>query len=231
MSYKPATQARPQGANNEVNTLSAKPSAFPVPYAGNQPARLSLIVDVGTQEREDFVDPKTQEAKPQKPVQQMVVFVDLVDQVVDYGGEIGEAQYRLMLNKKFMRDITGISFNTVPPRDGDGNLVQGKNWTFHPMNMFTKLAKAIGETDVINPDAPDNTNIVKLLNGAFYVDVDVNQQEDKNGKKDDEGNVIVYTNVKSKGVSPLPLKKGKPEEVDPLMAVPMIINHNSVVFD
>ena len=72
-----------------------------------QAARISLIVDIGTQERPDFEEKDKQgnviEVKPQKPAQQVVVFADLVDQVVDYGGDIGEKQYRLMLNKELQR--------------------------------------------------------------------------------------------------------------------------------
>src|SRR5437763_16906908 len=84
-----------------------EPRNFPVPKGGARRARVSLIVDLGTQERDPvweldgkLVKEGTDGAveKAQKPAHQVAVFADLVNDVVDYGGDIGEAQYRLMLN-------------------------------------------------------------------------------------------------------------------------------------
>lgn len=226
MSYKPTNTSnndKPKSSGVAPNGVAYK---YPVPEAGNQSARISLIVDIGTQEREDFEDPNTGEIKPQKPVQQVVVFADLVDQVVDYGGDIGEKQYRLMLNKNFKGDIQGINFTAVPPRDADGNLIEGKIWTFHPANLLTKLAKATGNEHILGVDQDNNMDIAALLGAAFYADVEV--KENDSGKKNDAGEPIIYRNVNFKGASKLPLVKGKPVEVEDLQVKPVIINHNNV---
>lgn len=232
MSYTPKAQGNTKSDSGYSKTAAnGEAYKFPVPDAGNQSARISLIVDIGTQEREDFVDPKTKVVTPQKPCQQVVVFADLVDQVVDYGGDIGEKQYRLMLNKNFRGDIQGINFTAVPPRDADGNLMEGKNWTFHPQNLLTKLAKASGNEHILGTDPDNNMNINELLGAAFYADVEVTSTPDKNGKKGTDGEVIVYNNVNFKGASKLPMVKGKFVEVEELGATPLILNHNNVTKD
>jgi hypothetical protein len=229
MSYTPKAQGNTKSDSGYSKTApNGEAYKFPVPDAGNQSARISLIVDIGTQEREDFVDPTTKVVTPQKPCQQVVVFADLVDQVVDYGGDIGEKQYRLMLNKNFRGDIQGINFTAVPPRDAEGKLIEGKNWTFHPQNLLTKIAKASGNEHILGTDPNNNMNINELLGAAFYADVEVTSTPDKNGKKDSSGNVIVYNNVNFKGASKLPMVKGKPVEVEELSATPLILNHNNV---
>jgi hypothetical protein len=226
MSYKP--QSQKQSTNGPRVGGNGKPVLYPVPEAGNQAARISLIVDLGTQERDDFVDQKTKIATPQSPCQQLVIFADLVDQVVDYGGDIGKAQYRLLLNHTDKGKIQGVNFNAVPARDAEGNTVKGKMWTFHPQNMLTKLAKATGQEQILGKDEDNNMDISQLLGQGFYADVSVTQTEDRNGKKDNEGNTVVYTNVNFKGASKPPIIKGKPAEIEDLQVTPMILNHENV---
>lgn len=224
MSYKPNAQPK----KTVVKSATDKPFKYPIPEAGSNAARISLIVDIGTQERGPYVDPTTKEEKPQNPIQQVVVFADLVDQVVDYGGDIGEKQYRLLLNSQYDNEIKGVNFAAFPPRDADGKLIEGKVWTFHPASLLTKLAKATGKEHILGTDPDNNMNIAELLGAAFYADVQVTSNEDKKGKKDADGNVIVYHNVKFGGASKLPLVKGKPVEVEELTVTPMILNHNNV---
>lgn len=221
MAFKPETQ------QNTASFTPRDPSMkFPTPEGGNQPARISLIVDLGIQEREDFIDPNTKEAKPQKPVQQIAVFADLVDNVVDYGGEIGEKQYRLLLNKSFKGDISGINFTAVPPRDADGNLIEGRMWTFHPASLLTKLAKATGQTQILGGSEADNMDVEQLLNKGLMIDVEV--KETVSDKKDKSGKPIVYTNVNPKVYATLPKVKGQPMEIEELMTPPLLISFENV---
>lgn len=227
MSYKPQAQANNTGERKNTGTApNGVAYKYPVPEGGSQAARISLIVDIGTQEREDFEDPKTGEIKPQKPAQQLAVFADLVDQVVDYGGDIGEKQYRLMLNKNFKGDIVGVNFGAVPPRDADGNLIEGKIWTFHPANLLTKLAKATGNEHILGVDEANNMDIGALLGAGFYADVEVKSVD--SGKKKEDGTPIIYNNVNFKGAAKLPMVKGKQLEIDALQVEPMILNHDNV---
>lgn len=232
MSYKPQAQSNTSGERKPSgiapNGVAYK---YPVPEGGSQAARISLIVDIGTQERPDFEEKDKQgnviEVKPQKPAQQVVVFADLVDQVVDYGGDIGEKQYRLMLNKNFKGDIDGINFTAVPYRDGEGKIIEtNKPWTFHPANMLTKLAKATGNEHILGVDEASNMDIGVLLGAGFYADVEVKSND--SGKKKDDGTPIIYTNVNFKGASKLPMVKGKQLEIDELQAEPLILNHDNV---
>ena len=227
MSYKPQAQSNTSGERKPSGTApNGVAYKYPVPEGGSQAARISLIVDIGIQEREDFLDEKTGETKPQKPVQQVVIFADLVDQIVDYGGDIGEKQYRLMLNKNFKGDIAGVNFGAVPPRDADGNLIEGKIWTFHPANLLTKLAKATGNEHILGVDEANNMDIGALLGAGFYADVEVKSVD--SGKKKDDGTPIIYNNVNFKGSAKLPMVKGKQLEIDESQVTPMILNHENV---
>lgn len=231
MSYKPQAQANSTGERKNTGTApNGVAYKYPVPEGGSQAARISLIVDIGTQERPDFEEKDKAgnviEVKPQKPSQQLIIFADLVDQVVDYGGDIGEKQYRLMLNKNFKGDIAGVNFGAVPPRDADGNLIEGKIWTFHPANLLTKLAKATGNEHILGVDEATNMDIGALLGAGFYADVEVKSVD--SGKKKEDGTPIIYNNVNFKGAAKLPMVKGKQLEIDALQVEPMILNHDNV---
>jgi len=192
MAFKPANASRTSGGNFE-------PSNFPTPRAGSRKARVSLIVDMGVQNREPFEDPNTKEMKEQKPCQQVAVFADLVADTVDYGGSIGKQHYRLLLNKSFQGNIQGVNFVATPPKDAKGNLIAGKPWGFHPANLLTKVAKAVGRPDVI-----ESMDVEELMGLPFMAQVEVKETEDKNGKKDKDGNVLVYKNVNFKGAAEVP---------------------------
>ena len=196
MSFKPK-----QSGGNHTFDSTAK---YPVPESGNSEARISMIIDLGTQEREDFEDPVTKEVKPQKPCQQVVVFADLVEQVVDYGGDIGEAQYRLCLNKNFKGVVEGINFTAVPPRDAKGDIIKDKLYSFHPANMLTKIAKATGHTEILGVSQEHNMDIERLLGEPLMIDVSV--KETDSGKTDDKGEPIIYKNVNFGTLSTVPKK-------------------------
>lgn len=200
---------------------SNEPRDFPVPRAGSRKARVSLIVDLGIQDREDFEDPKTGEVRPQKPAPQVAVFADLVADTVDYGGDIGKAHYRLMLNKSFQGEITGITFQAVAPRDAKGNIIEGKPYGLHPASPLTKLAKAVGKPEII-----ESTDIEALLGEAFMAQVEVRETEGK--RKDAEGNPIIYKNVNYKGATPIPEDDdGNPVAVAELNVEPLCITFDS----
>lgn len=200
MAFKPANAGK---SNSTGGKQFEDTRNYPVPKAGNRKARVSLIVDLGIQEREDFVE-KDGSTKPQKPVHQVAVFADLVQDVVDYGGKIGEQQYRLMLNKSFQGVVQGINFVTVQPRDNDGNIIKDKKWGFHPANLLTKLAKAVDLEDICTEGNENSLDIDLLLDKPFLANVEVKITDDKNGKKDDSGKVIQYKNVNFKAASPVP---------------------------
>jgi hypothetical protein len=203
MAFKPASSGKGGNGNNDFEWKN-----LPTPKSGQRPARVSLIVDLGVQDREDFEDPDTGELKPQKPCHQVAVFADLVRDVVDYGGDIGKNQYRLLLNKSFKGDVQGINFTTTPPKDAKGKLIDGKPWGLHPANLITKLAKAVDLEEIIFDDRknPASLDIELLLNEAFMAQVEVKETE--SDKEDKDGNKIVYKNVNYKGAAPVPMMDG-----------------------
>lgn len=184
MAFKPRGQREGSGSSDNVQRF------YPVPKKGPRRARVSLIVDLGVQEREDFdIGKPTQ--KPQKPAPMVAIFADLVNDVVDYGGEIGMAQYRLLMNGTFKGVLKGIPFQPTPPKDGDGNTIKGKQWGLHDNSLITKLAKAVNK-----PEVQYDMDLEALLDEQFMADVDVN--EVASGKEDADGNEIIYKNVNFK---------------------------------
>ena len=79
-----------------------------------------------------------------------------------------------------------------------GKIIEGKEWTLHPANILTKLAKATNNTDVIT-----SGNIEELLNAPFMAQVEVKEKD--SGKTNDAGEPIIYRNVNYKGCSEVPL--------------------------
>ncbi len=191
-------------SNTGASNFTGEPRNYPTPRDGSRRARVSLIVDLGIQERDDSY--KTEDGKlcnadtpgaigtPQKPVQQVAVFADLVNDTVDYGGEIGKAHYRLMLNGSYAGILKGVNFTKSPPMDAKGKKIEGKEWALHPQNLLTKLAKATGKDEVI-----ESAKINQLLDMPFMAEVEVKEVD--SGKKDTDGNDIIYKNVNFKGAS------------------------------
>jgi hypothetical protein len=210
-------------SNKKAGTFVARdPNAkFPVPKAGNRPARISLIVDIGNQNRKDFEE-KDGTLKPQKPADQIAIFLDLTSDVVDYGSDIGMQPYRLMLNKSFAGDIDGINFGVGPIRDADGAIIPGRPDNYHPMSVITKLAKATGTTSIVEGK---NLDLEQLLNKPLMATVEVKRTEDKNGKLDDKGSIRVYENVNFRGTSEVPeMPDGSPYPVPDCKLMPRVIS-------
>lgn len=205
---------------------------FPVPKSGSRKARISLIVDMGVQEREPFTDPVTKEEKPQEPCRQIAIFADLTADKVDYGGDIGVQPYRLLLNRHFKGEITGINFYTQPAKDAEGKIMRDKPWCLHPTNLVTKLAKAIGQPDIVNePEPRAGVDISPLLGAAFMAEVEVKEQADKQGKKDDAGNPIVYKNVNFKGCAGVPHQEDEDgNDIGPIPVPKLAIEPRGITF-
>lgn len=218
---------KPKNANSGSNNVREfDPNRkFPTPKAGSRPARISLIVDLGIQERDDFEDEKTGEKRAQKPCQQVAIFCDLPNDVVDYGGDIGEQPYRLAINKTYSGEFQGINFTAVPVRDADGNMIKGKPWTFPPASVLTKLCKATGELEVI-----ESQDLEQLLNKPFMATVEVKETESKT-VKDDEGNPVKFTNVNFKGCSEVPMVEDDDGNEKPMRVKPLVVPAMCITFD
>lgn len=219
MAFAPKTNTRKPTTQRDPNMK------FPVPKAGNRPARVSVIVDLGNQNRKDYIDPQTQEAKPQAPADQIAIFLDLTSDVLDYG-TLGHQPYRLMLNKSFAGEIDGINFGIGPVRDANGNEIKGRPWNYHPMSIITKLAKAAKIENILNGSDLD---LEQLLNKPLMAQIEVKKTEDKKGTIDpNTGKVRVYENVNFRGVSEVPeMPDGSPFPVPPCAMEPRVISFDT----
>ena len=121
-----------------------------------------------------------------KDRQEVAVFADLVGNVIDYGGEIGQKPYRALLNKTWKGEIRGLGLAVVPPQK------QGGVWTFAPNSMITELAKVTRQNTITDGTVKNDLNNIGLILGKSLM-VDVVKTED--GDK-------IYVNVK--GISSVP---------------------------
>lgn len=144
-----------------------------------------------------------------KDGQEVAIFADLVDNVVDYG-DTGKHPYRIVLNKSWMGELKGFSLKVVPPQSG-------KIWTFAGNSMLTKLAKATKSDSIVDgSNADDLNNIGLLLGKALMVDV----------KKVVSGE-NTYINVG--GVSSVP--KLIADNIDKSLVTPVGISFDSVTVE
>ncbi len=208
--FKPS-QVAPVNSGVNVNLPKIDWSAINKQVkSGSRPARISLIVDLGIQKREPSSDKynpadaghvKSVESgkawleddgkggqlirKERQPVQQVAVFADLVNDVVDYGGTIGEQPYRILINKSFKGELTGIDFVGGYAYDDKGNRIESRGFTFHQKSRLYELAVATEQRQIIAGSGDDNMDISQLLGQAFMAKVEKT-----------EGDKATYVNFK-----------------------------------
>ncbi len=145
-----------------------------------------------------------------KERQEVAIFADLVDSVVDYGEDIGKKPYRILINKSFKGDIRGISTKPVPPQSGNV-------WTFAGNSTLTKLANATKQKTIIDGTVASELNDIGLLLGkSIMADIEKNV----NGEK-------VYINLKGVGSVPTKIEK----TVDYSLVEPVGVSFDSVTAD
>jgi hypothetical protein len=252
MSFKPAgTTDSPMTNSNapsvDYNAINAQVKG------GSRPARISLIIDLGVQQRDPFTEayvessPKHIKALaeqgaiildngeisiPQKDQPQIAVFADLTSDVVDYGGDLGRQPYRLSLNGSDFGAMRGMGFSGSYAFDKNGQIQKDKGFTFHTMSPLTKLAKATKQTQIISGSGVDNMDVAQLLDKPFMAQVD------KTEKTKDDGTEAIYLNFK--GCSEVPMVPSDASDPDseevmmmikPLLAPPTVITFDNVTED
>lgn len=216
---------------------------------GSRPARISLIVDLGIQHRDNFTEPyvkgstKHEEALtnkgaflteddkgktiinvPRTDVPQVAVFADLTSDVVDYEGDIGKQPYRILLNNSYRGDVKGIDFNGSYSYDEKGNILKDKGFTFHAQSPLHKLSKVTHQNQIISGSGDDNMDVEQLLAQPFMAQITKVEDGDK-----------CYINYK--GCAEVPMIPSDPSDPDsdevmmtvkPLVCKPMLITFTDV---
>lgn len=122
-----------------------------------------------------------------KDRQEVAIFADLPDIIVDYGEAIGKKPYRILLNKAFKGEIEGLGLTQVPP------VKQGGVWTFPPASRLYELATATKQNVIVDGSDKQKLNDIGLLLGKALM-VDIVQSSTDGGS--------VYVNVKGFGTVP-----------------------------
>ena len=159
---------------------------LPTPKKGGlKKARVSLIVDLGVQ-----TVPPSEYVQKETKSNQVAVYVDLVNEIVDYGGEIGERQYRFCLNGNDKGKIRGINFKIGPKRDLKGNIVEKAPYQIHEKSKLCELARAVEKEEFIyETDHKDSLNLGCLLDQPLMVDIKIVE-----GKPREDGEIPKYVN-------------------------------------
>lgn len=100
-----------------------------------------------------------------KDAQEVAIFADLPDTYVDYGENIGEKQYRMMLNPSFKGVIRGFALVAAPPKG------KSKVWTFASNSKLALLARVTGCKEILE-GGPDNMDIGRVLGKPFLLNVE-----------------------------------------------------------
>lgn len=102
-----------------------------------------------------------------KDAQEVAYIADCVDHYVEYVEGEEEKQYRVYFNNRdFMTGkLSGFALTVVPPKK------KGGDWTYSPVSMHSKLAKAT-HTDLVKAD----NDISEMLNKPFGIQVTKNDK-------------------------------------------------------
>lgn len=245
MSFKPKNSNNSQTASNPNIPKIDWNSLNKGVKSGSRQARVSLIVDLGDQEREpstqdynsnnvkhsealtkgswvETVNGKEVLFTPRKPVQQVAVLADLMNDVVDYGGNLGKQPYRVLLNPSFKGEVRGVDLTGMYSYDDQGNRLQDKPFTFHAQSLLTKLAKATNQLGIID-GGEDNMDVSLLCGQAFMAQITVTTSGEN-----------TYVNYKGCAEVPMiPDEDGNevPVKVKPLLTEARVITFDSVTAD
>lgn len=132
-----------------------------------------------------------------KDCQQVAVFVDFPETMVDYGDGVPKP-YRVMLNPNFKGNIAGFDLKASPPK-GKGN----KLWTFATNSKLYKLAQATRTPEIIS-EGEENMNIGLLLGKSALFNIrkkDGFISVDGNGTPLMKGMVVPKLSIPCVGIS------------------------------
>lgn len=142
----------------------------------------------------------------------LVIMADLVDNIVDYGGDIGEKPYRIMLNRVWDKKIYGFPLKKVPPA------TEGGTWTVKGNSKLAELANATDNKHLLEVDLED-ANWFELAGAGMNISI---------GKKGADNQ---YINIgKCVGLKKN-RKTGAVEEIGDLLQEPTVIMFDDVTVE
>lgn len=221
-SAMPNTGYTPAG-QTQAPTTDNTPYVVVEPKGGLQAVQVGLLVELGlhpkqpkfaktssgerekdSEGRDKIIFPSEKNPNNNK----IAVYLDLLNQTYDYGGEIGEQTIREPLHGAFYGVSEGINADTIAPRDASGNYIKGRKWCLPPSSKWAELADATTMEDgstvhsvIFNGDYNNNrANDISLLLGKPFL-INTQVKKSKSGDK-------TYVNVRFK--NPVPLMEGMP---------------------
>ena len=142
----------------------------------------------------------------EREYQEIAVIADLVDNMVNYGEDIGEKQYRIVLNGYWDKQIKGFPLKKSAPNQKDGV------WTVKSNSKLYELAKSTGCAHLIEVDL-DEADWSEMLGKGFNVVIT------KSGDKNQY--------IRAGATTPLKKKKGVVEEIEDLEIEPVLITFDT----
>lgn len=146
----------------------------------------------------------------EREYQELAIFADLTENRVDYGEEIGDKPFRVMLNRRWQGEINGFQLKKSPPAQ------KGGVWTVKGNTKLAELATATGHKELLECDLED-ADWSEMLGEGFNITIE---------KSGDEGQ---YLNI-GKCVA-LKKKKGVVEEVEELDGEPILITFDDATVE
>lgn len=107
-----------------------------------------------------------------KKYQELAMFADLTENIVDYGGTIGEKPFRIMLNRRWNKQVQGFVLKpTKPEKDG-------QPWTIKGNTKLAELAKATGHKELLECELRD-ADWTEMAGEAFNITIEKAGDDDQ----------------------------------------------------
>lgn len=147
----------------------------------------------------------------EREYQELAIFADLTENRVDYGGDIGDKPFRIMLNGQWQGEVKGFPLKKSKPA------TEGGKWTVKSNSKLAELANATRLKEELLGVDLEEADWSLLAGKALNIPI---------VKEGDEGQWI-----KAGRCVALKVKKGKVEEVEDLDSEALVISFDDCTVD
>lgn len=151
-----------------------------------------------------------------KEYQELAILADLTENYVSYGEEIGEKQFRVLLNKSFKGEIKGFQLKPSPPATKDGV------WTVKGNTKLNELATATGHKELLAVPLED-ADWSEMLGEGLNITIEKSGDE---GQWLNVGKCVALKKKKDKETGVVSV-----EEIDELDIEPVLITFDDVTVE